>query len=345
MTTRAQNNTPEGTLSEVDRSSASSLTARIKHLEGRRDFWDSWYFWLIGGTAVLVAATVSVQVIGRNISKNLALAQAELIREKDRQLSTDLRAKDVEIQTAKKTASKADERAGEANKAAGEAKERAATLEVEAAAARRATQELSVAAEQLRKENVAAALALEKEKRDRLELEASLSDRIFQDQGASANALSVFAGTVAFVEYQDNAECKGAAEQINFVLRTAKWPTFGSPGENGAAFFEGVTVSVGDKELMELMRDGRAMSELRLFQALRDKESRSIQPADSLVAELNQHGIEARRHASDARFPAGTLVVRVGLKPNPLAKRTLALPRVGVRIFGNRSGFDAPIPK
>src|ERR1019366_2085041 len=123
-------------------------------------------------------------------------------------LASDLKDKDDKI-------SAADEQAGKANEAAGKANERAAKLESEAADARRATEELRTA-------NIEANRAFEKERRERLEMEASLADRIFDQQDTAVRSLMRFAGTVASVEYLNERECRETAEQINSVLADAK---------------------------------------------------------------------------------------------------------------------------
>ena len=248
MIMSAEQTTPTTTQPEGDKPLISSLKSQIAHLEVRRDLWDRWYFWLVAGTAALIAATVVVQLVSRSVNGRLSSAQAQLIAEKDRQLTIDLKAKDEEIQRAKETASKADERAGianksagEANRAAGDAKERAAKLEVEAADARKEQERLALATEELRKSNTESAERLESEKKKRLQLAVSLLPRECLYQLFIAEALKSATDFSARIEFLDESEPRDLAEQLNFIFLQAGWSNvFGVPLHESV--FDGVLV-------------------------------------------------------------------------------------------------------
>jgi hypothetical protein len=303
------------TLSENDNPAISSLKSQIAHLEEGRDFWDTWYFWLIAGTALLIAATVTVQVVGRSVSKKLSLKQVELIREKDRQLSVDLGSKDVEIQAAKATASGANERAGQANEEAGKANERAARLEAESV--------------RLRESNLAAEKSLEDEKQKRIELAVNLLPRDFRDQSPAIESMNPFAGTIAVVEYLNEQECLDMAEQINFVLTQAQWRTSGIP-VMASSVREGIVISVGRKPLpprpADLTTSPIAAREFEgKINAIMEARGRSEAIAKILAQSLMDSGIDANLGiVPGARtLPPTALVISIGRRPNAALEKAL----------------------
>jgi hypothetical protein len=50
---------------------------------------------------------------------------------------------------------------------------------------------------------------------------------------------------------------------------------------------------------------------------------RARDASEALIDELKKSGIEARSHAADRSFPQGTIVIRVGMKPNPALQRLM----------------------
>jgi len=147
----------------------------------------------------------------------------------------------------------------------------------------------------------------EKLHRENLELEASLSPRIFKDQSGAAKVLSVFSPINAVIEYLPDRECQRTAGQIALTLNMAGW-TFPAAKANPdeAAFFDEVIVQVNAAGVVppEVRKAGDA--------------------ADALVVELNKTDIKARRHAADLSVAQGVIVIRVGMKPNPALKRLIS---------------------
>jgi hypothetical protein len=94
------------------------LTERISDLNRSLSHWNNWYVGFVFGTVVLAVAVFVTQVVSMRKSKELAAAQAELIRLKDGQLQIDLRDKDLKIAQANATAGEANERAGRSEKEA-----------------------------------------------------------------------------------------------------------------------------------------------------------------------------------------------------------------------------------
>ena len=60
-------------------------------------------------------------------------------------------------------------------------------------------------------------------RKDNLELESSLSPRIFNDQGEAGKRLSIFAPVNAIIEYLPDRECKRTTQQIALTLDLANW--------------------------------------------------------------------------------------------------------------------------
>src|SRR4051812_48664006 len=106
-------------------SEVKALTGQVDTLKADFTSWDSSYIWL-GGLTVLVAGILFiVQFIAHKKGDRLRESQDALIQAKDRELATDLRAKDLLISQARLASSEADRRAGEANQAAAIANGRA----------------------------------------------------------------------------------------------------------------------------------------------------------------------------------------------------------------------------
>jgi hypothetical protein len=141
---------------------------------------------------------------------------------------------------------------------------------------------------------------------DNLALEASLSPRTFEDQGAAADALKPFVPVAAVVEYLPDLECKRTGERVAFVLTSAGWrlgPVRANPNES--EFLDGITVQVNAAG------------------AVPEDTQRAARAADALVAELNKRGLKAMRGAPDPKYEQGLVVVHVGMKPEPATERLL----------------------
>ena len=117
-------------------SQIQSLTERAQAVSRSQDRWNDAYMVFVALTVLLAVAVFITQFVASRKGKLLASVQAELLAEKDSQLTADLKGTDEKISAANERAAKADEGAGIANKAAGDANERAAVLEQKAAALR-----------------------------------------------------------------------------------------------------------------------------------------------------------------------------------------------------------------
>jgi hypothetical protein len=152
-------------------SEIESLSSQVQQFGASSDRWANIVMLLMLATAVVGVLYFGATVRQSSVAKKLRAAQDAYIKAKDRELATDLKAKDVEIANAKGAASEADRQAGIANTSAGTANERAGKLEKEAADARRET-------EKLREQNLETAARLNEanaklaeEQKIRLELE------------------------------------------------------------------------------------------------------------------------------------------------------------------------------
>ena len=116
-------------------SEIQSLTTRISYLSQSSDFWNTWMLWTLVFAFVAAGAVAFITRMSIVCAKQLAEAQDELISAKGRQLSFDLRDKDVKI-------SKANDDAAHANERAATAIERSALLEKDAAQARLETEQI-----------------------------------------------------------------------------------------------------------------------------------------------------------------------------------------------------------
>jgi len=180
-----------GKNSEID-----SLTLRIQDLARSIDSWNGW---MLGGLLVTVIAAALVLVTTRVIvvrSKQLAEAQAQLDAAKDRQLSEDLKDKDVEIQGLKTAAESAAKDIGSAQADAARANAKAAEANKTA----------------------------EDERVERVKLEAQVAPRrlsVAQEQAIATRCLPLRFTGVRVTSYALDAESAILAEQIVNTLRAA----------------------------------------------------------------------------------------------------------------------------
>jgi hypothetical protein len=136
-------------------SEIQSLTSQVNELAQSVAFWNKTIIVMMIIAAIAAAGLVITQYRAFKQAQRLAETEAELIRAKDRD-------KDIKISEASTKASIADKHAGEANKQA---------------------YELAFQAEELKKSNILMSIELEKERKDRLELEARVAWRkIPEDQ-------------------------------------------------------------------------------------------------------------------------------------------------------------------
>lgn len=339
MNAAPQNITDQQTRSKKDNSSIESLTSDIERLSKSADWWNNIYLVLVAVAVVVGGFTAYFQYTAVKKSRLLADVQAELGRlektQKDLQIA-ELNHKAAELN---KVADDARERAGIANESAGRANERTAKLELEASEARRKQEELALATEaarakaaELQRQNLAIQSSVEKERTKRLELAASLLPRTFIDQPHATDRLKVFSGMVATIEFTNDDEILSTAEQINCVLHDAKWKTTGVPRR--VIFREGVRISPGHTipAGVNIVDENTVR---RVTESLR-----------TLVEALNRGGIEAHEANESRDNPVGTLLIRVGRKPNRVLENAIRElsgtqpPTAGVVMSGCRYAFE-----
>jgi hypothetical protein len=224
----------------------------------------------------------------------------------------------------------------------------AAKNEKEAGDARQKAEKVAKETEVLRKQNIESAkqrdkLAIEAEllRKANLELEASLLDRTFEDQGRAISALQTLAGTKATIEYFNERESRLTAEQINFVLLQAHWEVSGVSRENEIS--AGIIVSTGMKEMAEATNPVRRGEYFVIAQ-----RSRPI--VEALATELNNSNIEAATRAGSPDFSIHEIVIQVGPKPNHVLRKAeqdraaRLAPRSNLKMRGNRASFHPVTP-
>lgn len=172
------------------------LASQAQDLQTSFDFWNDWYVRFVALTVFLAGVVFFTQFMSVKKGKALSQAQSELIKTKDKQLSIDLTDKDLKIAEAGERASKADEMAGKAN-------ERSATLE---------------------KRNLELQTNLERERTERLKLEAQIAPRrLSRDmQVTIAASLTPFAERSVMVKsYASDVESAVLGKQIINLLKMA----------------------------------------------------------------------------------------------------------------------------
>ncbi len=157
--------------------------------------------------------------------------------------------------------------------------------------------------------NIAAQTDLENEKKKRLQLAASLLPRYFFDQSGAIAALRKFSPpSLIIFEYLEEHEVRDTAQQINAVFNTLKWEAWRCH-EGEDSIKDGVWISFSSSRKHAPDMDSAAF--------LREIESQR-ELANSLKQSLIASGIEAETEMSieAEQFSLGTLVIRVGPKPN-----------------------------
>lgn len=179
--------------------------------------------------------------------------------------------------------------------------------DLEIASAKQAAAEATKRSAEIEHESVSLKSDIEKLRAANQELEAALSPRFFSDQGGAASTLSKFAGTDVIIEYLPDYECRRTALQIGFTLDQAKWNILSvNPNPNESVFFDGV------------------VSYVRLTVSKSSSTQRMYDINDVLISELNRCGIVAHKitpFAPERDASGEAIIIRVGMKPNPLAKK------------------------
>jgi hypothetical protein len=199
------------------------------------------------------------------------------------------------IAAAKAEAAKANERAAaadlnteKARKESAEASREAAVANEAAGNANERAAALEVSAEELRRES--------------LEIERSVSPRLFPIESDAVRAFEKFAPIEVVIKFAPDQECAAMASQLAEFLRTAKW-TVEQPEVYMPGFVENLFVHVNTWESSgEDAAKGRAA-------------------AEALIAELKSKHIKAMARAAPPDDPPNVVVVEVGPRPNPVARR------------------------
>jgi hypothetical protein len=197
----------------------SSLTQRVQDLQRAINFWNDWNIVMVAGTALFALGLLITQYIVVQRGKELAAAQDELLRTKDKQLELDLKSKDVGIE---------------------EAKERAAVAHTRA--------------EELKHQNLVTEKKLEQERLARIEIEERVASRRIPERERSqlASRLKSFAGQTVSIWFKAG-DHEGAifGADIASALEAAQWNvyapasimTFAAAGRRGPTIVEtGVVV-------------------------------------------------------------------------------------------------------
>ncbi|MBE0556196.1 MAG: hypothetical protein IH628_03100 [Proteobacteria bacterium] len=280
-TTNTSNNSVGENVSEIQ-----SLTERVQDLQRSFDSWSVGYVWLVGFAVIIAAVVFFTQFMSIRIGKQLTQAQSDLAAAKDRQLASELKGKDEKIADTGERASVANQRAVEANKR---------------------TQELAVEAQELRRQNIETGAELERERLVRLEMEKSLSPRIFvleqyKDGKSNIDPLIKFKGTKVVIRYLADAESTRAKNELSNLLMAAGWDIVGEirDPEMWAGFFDGVIVQTSLRSV-----SGRSERDM------------SRNAAEALLALLHSNGWTVRSHAMADDIPAQSIKVSIGFKPSP----------------------------
>ncbi len=228
------------------------------------------------------------------------------IETRESKVETKLRDKNHSAQAQlERDASEAKRDAGVSNLAAAKATERAALvntkaegLKVDLDTSKREQARLVLAAEELRKENIAAAERLEAEKRERLKAEEYLAPRDIGEQYSFGQALSKFKGMTAIIDVTPDSECHRLGETLKFSLAgIAQWKVEENPPSEDSWLPGGIVIEYQP-----------------VF--LENKEDASEAAGKALEGMLNDRKISAQAMPR-LGLPPNTLHVTIGLKPSP----------------------------
>jgi hypothetical protein len=197
--------------------------------------------------------------------------------------------------------------AAKANEGLARSNEKIAAADQQAGEANKRTQELAVEAEELKRQNLATEVVLEKERVVRLELEKSLSPRILvleQDKTGKWNfdPLIKYKGMKVVIKYLQDAEAIRATNDVSNLLKAAGWDIISASPDPKmwAPFFDGVIVQTSLQGIRE--RSGRDASGAA---------------ADTLLNFLQSNGWTVRSHAVADDIPAMSIKISIGFKPSP----------------------------
>jgi len=153
--------------------------------------------------------------------------------------------------------------------------------------------------------------------RQNLELEQSLSPRYFRDQLGAQTKLEKFAGTKFVVECLGDDECRRTAGQIAQALVNAKWLLVSAKSfKDDGSFRDGVVVYSNLPDIPPNTDPHIIMARMK-----QSGVTRSI--CDAVIEQLNRGGMETDGGSSASKHAEDTVVIRVGMKPNPYTKRRL----------------------
>jgi hypothetical protein len=175
------------------------------------------------------------------------------------------------------------------------------------AAEERNTEELLLRIEELRKQNLALELQLEKERELRLAFEKSLAPRILPRTSNGRGIwnfapLTRFRGTSAIVRYLPDAEATRAASELVDTLKASGWE---------------IVRASPDPQLWSEFLDGVIVESSGVGLALRSEEGVSYGPSSTLLAFLHASGWAARTFENASDIPPGVVQISVGFKPSP----------------------------
>ena len=183
----------------------------------------------------------------------------------------------------------------------------------------------------------AATIALEEEKKKRVDLAASLLPRILIDQNGASKKLALLPKMTVVLEFSNESEPRAMAEQLNFVFESVGWKTLRRKRDE-SVIREGITISEG----------AMPSPSYELFD-----EQRKIagEAATALVQLLGESQIDASNSPTAEAFdlPPTNLLVRVGIKPNHELEKTLGAlgpsrNRLRSTISGNRASVSEENP-
>jgi hypothetical protein len=210
-TMTAQANAGGGKLSSIQ-----SLTARAQNLSRSGDWWNDVYKWCIAAAFVAGAAVFISNWVALGRSRQLAIAQEELITEKERQAATDSKAKDLEIAAAQEGAAEANKLAKQATARAEEANLLAKGLERESLSLRSEIAGLTLAAETAKKEAAVATLKFEELRRQVAPRNINRDPFLKALAGQPKNPVEI-------MYLRDDPECFDVAQQFWRALQDAGW--------------------------------------------------------------------------------------------------------------------------
>ncbi len=255
-------------------SEIQSLTLRAQDLTRSVDWWNTAMVW---GLAIAAIAAVFVLISTRVVvakAKELSQVQDQLGEAKGKQLAVDLKAKDTQIELAKKGAAEATATAKgfESKIAESDARAKSAEAQVASAMARsdEAVATVKTADARIAEAQRDAARANETAERERLariQLEARLAPRSLtpEDQRRVTAGLTPFAGTIIDIAtFGDATEITGISRQIIEAIGNARWVVHPVTAMAGQAEVRGILIGTSAASDPAIARAAEAL--IRLLQ-------------------------------------------------------------------------------